>query len=75
MRWATPIQHMRRTLTADVEMHGTKMSIGDKVTMWYVSANRDESAFVAPWRFDVARERNPHLSCGAGGTHFALGQI
>jgi methyl-branched lipid omega-hydroxylase len=73
VRWATPIQYMRRTLTADVEMHGTKMAVGDKVTMWYVSANRDESAFVDPWRFDVARERNPHLSYGAGGTHFCLG--
>jgi cytochrome P450 len=73
VRWATPIQYMRRTLTADVEMHGMKMSAGDKVTMWYVSANRDESAFVDPWRFDVAREKNPHLSYGAGGTHFCLG--
>ena len=53
VRWASPVVYMRRTLTQDFELSGTKMAAGDKVTLWYNSANRDESKFADPWTFDV----------------------
>ena len=73
VRWASPVIYMRRTLTQDIELSGTKMVAGDKVTMWYCSANRDESKFTDPWMFDVARNPNPHVGFGGGGAHFCLG--
>jgi methyl-branched lipid omega-hydroxylase len=73
VRWASPVVYMRRTLTQDVELSGTKMAAGDKVSLWYNSANRDESKFANPWAFDVARDPNPHLGYGGGGAHFCLG--
>jgi cytochrome P450 len=73
VRWASPVNYMRRTLTEDTELSGVQMSAGDKVTLWYPSANRDESKFVDPWRFDVGRDPNPHVGYGAGGVHFCLG--
>ncbi len=73
VRWASPVIFMRRTLTTDTEMSGTKMAAGDKVTMWYNSANRDEDTFSDPWTFDLRRTPNPHIGYGAGGTHFCLG--
>ena len=65
MRWASPVVYMRRTLTRDFELSGTKMAAGDKAILWYNSANRDESKFADPWTFDVAR--NPILILGFGG--------
>ena len=73
VRWASPIIFMRRTLTEDTELSGTHMKAGDKVSMWYSSANRDERKFANPWMFDVARQPNPHIGFGAGGAHFCLG--
>jgi cytochrome P450 len=73
VRWASPVVYMRRTLTQDFELSGTKMASGDKVSLWYNSANRDESKFANPWAFDVARDPNPHLGFGGGGAHFCLG--
>jgi methyl-branched lipid omega-hydroxylase len=73
VRWASPVVYMRRTLTQDFELSGTKMAAGDKVSLWYNSANRDESKFADPWTFDVARDPNPHLGYGGGGAHFCLG--
>lgn len=73
VRWASPVVYMRRTLSEDVELRGAKMAAGDKVSLWYCSANRDESKFADPWRFDVARDPNPHLGFGGGGAHFCLG--
>jgi methyl-branched lipid omega-hydroxylase len=73
VRWASPVVYMRRTLTRDFELNGVKMSAGDKATLWYNSANRDESKFANPWAFDVARNPNPHLGFGGGGAHFCLG--
>lgn len=60
-------------LTQDIELRGTKMAAGDKVSLWYCSANRDESKFADPWTFDLARNPNPHLGFGGGGAHFCLG--
>lgn len=73
VRWASPIIFMRRTLTQDVERSGVQMKAGDKISMWYNSANRDEHAFTDPWRFDVLRNPNPHFGFGGGGVHFCLG--
>jgi cytochrome P450 len=73
VRWGSPIIFMRRTLTRDIEMRGTPMKTGDKVSMWYCSANRDEDVFADPWTFDVLRNPNPQIGFGAGGAHFCLG--
>ncbi|SRX94777.1 putative cytochrome P450 124 Cyp124 [Mycobacterium tuberculosis H37Rv] [Mycobacterium shimoidei] len=73
VRWASPVIYMRRTLTEDIVMRDVKMSAGDKVTLWYCSANRDEDKFAQPWMFDVARDPNPHVGFGGGGAHFCLG--
>ena len=64
--------HFRRTATEDVELNGQMIKEGDKVVLWYVSSNRDETRYEDPDRFDV--ERNPeHQAFGAGGRHFCLG--
>jgi cytochrome P450 len=73
VRWATPVIHFRRTATADTEIRGVKIREGEKVVLWYNSANRDETAFDDPFRFDVRRWPNVHLGFGAGGPHFCLG--
>jgi cholest-4-en-3-one 26-monooxygenase len=72
IRWASPVNYMARTATADVELHGRPIRKGDKVTLLYASANRDESAFEAPHRFDIRRDPNHHLAFGFG-PHFCLG--
>ena len=64
--------HFRRTATRDTELNGTQIKEGDKVVMWYVSSNRDETRYSEPDSFDV--RRNPeHQAFGAGGRHFCLG--
>jgi cytochrome P450 len=73
VRWATPVIHFRRTATRDVELGGATIREGDKVVVWYCSANRDERAFVDPYRFDVTRTPNDHVGYGGGGAHFCLG--
>ena len=73
VRWATPVIFMRRNLTKDLELGGVPMKAGAKISMWYNSANRDETKFSDPWRFDVTRDPNPHFGYGAGGAHFCLG--
>jgi cytochrome P450 len=73
LRWATPVLHFRRTATRDVEFAGTGIRKGDKVVTWYISANRDEEAFPDPYRFDVTRAPNEHVTFGPGGPHFCLG--
>jgi cytochrome P450 len=73
LRWATPVLHFRRTATRDVELRGQKIRAGDKIVTWYISANRDESVFSDPYRFDVTRSPNDHVTFGPGGPHFCLG--
>ena len=73
IRWATPVLHMRRTAAADCELAGTEIAAGDKVVMWYGSANRDEAAFADPFAFDVGRADNEHFAFGGGGPHLCLG--
>jgi cholest-4-en-3-one 26-monooxygenase len=73
LRWASPVMSFRRTATADTEVGGHAIAGGDKVVVWYISANRDEDVFVEPFRFDVSRSPNEHVSFGGGGPHFCLG--
>ena len=73
VRWASPVIYMRRRVTEDTEVGGQAMKTGDKVAMWYASANRDEAHFRDPYRFDLARDPNPQVGYGAGGPHFCLG--
>jgi cytochrome P450 len=74
IRWATPVIHFRRTCVAqDVELGGTRIEKGQKVVLWYNSANRDEQHFDDPYRFDVRRTPNEHVGFGGGGPHFCLG--
>jgi cytochrome P450 len=72
LRMFPAFAHFRRTATRDVELNGAQIREGDKVVMWYVSSNRDETRYEDPDRFDVTR--NPeHQAFGAGGRHFCLG--
>ncbi len=73
VRFHPAFAYMRRTATRDVELSGTQIRAGDKLALWYVSGNRDESAFDDPQRFDVRRDPNPHQGFGGGGRHFCLG--
>jgi cytochrome P450 len=73
LRWATPVLHFRRTATKDTELRGQAIKAGDKVVTWYISANRDEEVFPDPYRFDVTRAPNDHVTFGPGGPHFCLG--
>jgi methyl-branched lipid omega-hydroxylase len=73
VRYATPVNWMRRTVTRDVDLLGHTYRAGDRVVMYYISANRDEKVFPDPYRFDITRTPNPHLGFGAPGPHFCLG--
>ncbi len=73
LRRAHPVHHFRRTATRDITMHGRTIRAGDKVTFWYASGNFDEEKFVDPFRLDVGRTPNRHLTFGLGGPHYCLG--
>jgi cholest-4-en-3-one 26-monooxygenase len=72
LRWVTPVMYFRRTATKDSEIRGQKIKEGDKVVMYYSSANRDEDYFTNGEKFDVGRTPNEHLAFGTG-QHFCLG--
>ncbi|MDT7787872.1 MAG: hypothetical protein QOF58_6291 [Pseudonocardiales bacterium] len=72
LRWWTPVMHFRRTAVQDTEVGGQKIKAGDKVVVWFSSANRDELVFSDPAAFDVGRREADHLSFGHG-PHFCLG--
>ena len=63
----------RRNVTRDTELRGQKFKAGDKVSIWYISANRDEDIFPEPFKFDIKRTPNQHVAFGGGGPHFCLG--
>jgi cholest-4-en-3-one 26-monooxygenase len=65
--------YFRRNCMADSEIRGQAIKAGDKLTIWYTSANRDEDVFDDPFRFDIRRDPNPHIGFGGGGPHFCLG--
>lgn len=71
-RWASPVNYMTRTAHQPVEVLGQQLEIGDKVAMMYLSANRDETVFDDPFRFDITRDPNPQIAFGSG-VHFCMG--
>ena len=73
VRWGTPVIWMRRTVAQDTTLGGEDLKVGDKVILFYNSANRDEDVFEDPYTFDVRRNPNPHIGFGAAGPHFCLG--
>lgn len=73
VRWSTPVLQFARFATQDVEVAGQRINAGDKVGLFYCSANRDESVFAHPQKFDLSRSPNPQVGFGAGGPHFCLG--
>jgi cytochrome P450 len=73
LRWASPVTCFARRATVDTEIGGVPVAEGDRVTLWYPSANRDETVFDDPFRFDMHRSPNPHISFGGGGVHYCLG--
>ncbi len=73
LRWSSPVSYFARRATRDTEIRGVRIAPGDRVTLWYPSANRDEDVFADPFRFDIRRRPNEHLAFGGGGPHFCLG--
>jgi cholest-4-en-3-one 26-monooxygenase len=73
LRWGSSIHNFRRTATRDTELRGVPIAQGDKVVMYYASANRDEDVFADPHTFDVGRTPNDHVTFGGGGVHYCLG--
>lgn len=73
VRWASPVIWMRRTLASDYTLSGEDLKSGDKVLLFYNSANRDEDVFSNPYEFDIGRSPNDHYGFGAPGPHFCLG--
>ncbi|WP_342800341.1 cytochrome P450 [Nocardia sp. No.11] len=73
VRWATPVTVFQRTATADTELGGQRIRAGDRVGLFYSSANFDEDAFASPFTFDILRDPNPHLGFGGTGAHFCVG--
>jgi cholest-4-en-3-one 26-monooxygenase len=73
VRWASPVMYFRRNVTRDTELRGQEIKAGDKVSIWYISANRDEDVFDDPFSFDITRDPNDHVGFGGGGPHHCLG--
>ncbi|MEE2979929.1 MAG: cytochrome P450 [Pseudomonadota bacterium] len=73
VRYSSPVVNFARTATKDLELGGQAIAAGDKVVMWYTAANRDETVFEEPERFDIRRWPNDHVGYGGGGVHHCLG--
>ena len=73
LRYSSALMQFGRTATADVQLHGETIRVGEKLQLWFTSGNRDESVFTDPDTFDVGRAPNPHLTFGGGGPHICLG--
>ncbi len=73
IRWATPVNAFQRTAINDVEINGQKILAGQRVGIFYASANHDEDVFADPHTFDITREHNPHLAFGGHGAHYCIG--
>ncbi|MBF6048236.1 cytochrome P450 [Streptomyces sp. NRRL B-1677] len=74
VRWATPVVSFQRTATRDTELGGARIRAGQRVGLFYASANHDPDVFGDPGAFDITRDPNPHLGFGGGGPHFCLGR-
>jgi cholest-4-en-3-one 26-monooxygenase len=73
VRWASPVMYFRRNVTKDTVLRGQQLKEGDKIAMYYISANRDEDVFDRPFEFDIRRSPNEHVGFGGGGPHHCLG--
>jgi cholest-4-en-3-one 26-monooxygenase len=73
IRWATPVTSFQRTALEDVELGGVKIKAGQRVGLFYASANHDEDVFDDPFTFDITRDPNPHLAFGGHGAHYCVG--
>ena len=73
IRWATPVTSFQRTALEDVELGGVEVKAGQRVGLFYASANHDEDVFDDPFTFDITREKNPHLAFGGHGAHYCIG--
>ncbi|GGU77326.1 cytochrome P450 [Streptomyces filipinensis] len=74
VRWATPVNAFQRTATQDTDLGGVRIRKGDRVGLFYASANHDPEVFTDPDAFDITRDPNPHLGFGGGGPHYCLGK-
>jgi cholest-4-en-3-one 26-monooxygenase len=73
IRWATPVTSFQRTALEDTELGGVRIKAGQRVGIFYASANHDEDVFTDPFTFDITRQRNPHLAFGGHGAHYCIG--
>jgi cytochrome P450 len=73
IRWSSPVSYFARRATRDTEIRRVPIADGQRITLWYPSANRDEDVFDDPFRFDIHRTPNEHLAFGGGGPHYCLG--
>jgi len=73
LRWSSPVACFARRATRGTEIRGRSIAKGERITLWYPSANRDEDVFDDPFSFDISRKPNHHLAFGGGGPHFCLG--
>ena len=73
IRWSSPVAYFKRIVAQDTELSGVPLAAGERITLWYPSANRDERFFEDPFTFDVRRKKNEHVAFGGGGPHFCLG--
>lgn len=73
IRWSSPVSYFARRATRDTEIRGVPVAEGQRITLWYASANRDEDVFADSFRFDIHRTPNHHIAFGGGGPHFCLG--
>ena len=73
LRWSSPVGYFARRATSDTQIRGVPIAAGQRVTLWYPSANRDDDVFAEPFRFDIRRAPNEHVAFGGGGAHFCLG--
>lgn len=73
VRWASPVSSFVRRATRDTEVNGVPIAEGDRVALWYLSANRDETVFEDPWNFDILRDNSHQVAWGGGGPHYCLG--
>ena len=73
LRWTSPVAYFARRATRPTEIRGVPIAEGDRITLWYPSANRDEEVFEDPFRFNIGRTPNNHVAFGGGGPHFCLG--
>jgi cytochrome P450 len=73
LRWGSVTMQFRRTAARDTELRGVPIRQGDKVVVYFISANYDDDVFPDPFRFDIARDPNRHVAFGSGGPHFCLG--